>query len=88
MAKVNIYVTPKKGILDPQGKAVESALHSLGYKNVENVKIGKFIELEVTGHGTSTSSVESSRVESQIKEMSKKLLTNPIIEDFTFEVVE
>ncbi|MDD5593213.1 MAG: phosphoribosylformylglycinamidine synthase subunit PurS, partial [Candidatus Margulisbacteria bacterium] len=46
MAKVNVYVTPKKGILDPQGKAVEAALHSLGYKNVANVKVGKFIELE------------------------------------------
>lgn len=80
MAKVKVYVTPKKGILDPQGKTVESALHSLGYKNVANVRIGKYIELEVEGHG--------SKIESQVKEMAKKLLSNPIIEDYRFEVEE
>jgi len=81
MAKVKVYITPKKGILDPQGKTVESALKSLGYKNVSNVRIGKYIELEVTGeprHGTGK----------QIEEMCKKLLANPIIEDHRFEVSE
>lgn len=78
MAKIKVYVTPKKGILDPQGKTVESALHSLGYKNVSNVRIGKYIELEIEGRGA--------KVEGQIKEMCKKLLSNPIIEDYRFEV--
>lgn len=82
MAKVKVYVTPKKGVLDPQGKTVESALHSLGYKNVSNVRIGKYIELELTGR---QGDKETGR---QIEEMCKKLLANPIIEDFRFEVSE
>jgi len=47
--KVKIYVTHKKGILDPQGKTVETALLSLGYKNISGVKIEKYIELEIDG---------------------------------------
>jgi phosphoribosylformylglycinamidine synthase PurS subunit len=80
MAKVSVYVTPKKGILDPQGKAVASALHSLGYKNVAGVRTGKYIELEITGKA---SDKELGR---QLEEMGKKLLSNPVIEDFIFEV--
>jgi phosphoribosylformylglycinamidine synthase len=72
MAKVKVYVTPKKGVLDPQGKTVEAALHTMGYKNVSNVHIGKYIELEAP--------------EKQIDEMCKKLLANPIIEDYRYEV--
>ncbi|MBN3033272.1 MAG: phosphoribosylformylglycinamidine synthase subunit PurS [Candidatus Saganbacteria bacterium] len=80
MAKVKIYVTPKQGVLDPQGKTVEAALHTLGYKNVAGVKIGKYIELELNARPADR--------EKQINEMCKKLLTNPVIEDFTFQVVE
>lgn len=76
MAKVKIYVTHKKGILDPQGKTVEAALKSLGYKNVSDVHIGKYIELEVEAH----------KVDQQVKEMCEKLLSNPIIEQYRFEV--
>lgn len=79
MARVKVYVTPKKGILDPQGKTVESALHSLGYKDVSNVRIGKYIELEIPV-------TSNQKPEKQINEMCKKLLANPIIEDFRFEV--
>ncbi|MDD5593212.1 MAG: phosphoribosylformylglycinamidine synthase subunit PurS, partial [Candidatus Margulisbacteria bacterium] len=78
----NVYVTPKKGILDPQGKAVEAALHSLGYKNVANVKVGKFIELEITGKPS------DKEMGKQIEAMGKKLLSNPVIEDFIFEIEE
>ncbi|MBI5698947.1 MAG: phosphoribosylformylglycinamidine synthase subunit PurS [Candidatus Margulisiibacteriota bacterium] len=76
MAKVKIYVTHKKGILDPQGKTVETALKSLGYKNVSDVHIGKYIELEIEGRD----------VKQQVKEMCEKLLSNPIIEQYRFEV--
>ena len=82
MAKVRLYIRPKKGILDPQGKTIESALQSLGYKNVSNVRIGKYIELELTGKQTGQQTTK------QINEMSKKLLANPIIEDYHFEVAE
>jgi phosphoribosylformylglycinamidine synthase len=83
MAKVKVYVTPKKGILDPQGKTVESALHSLGYKNVSSVRIGKYIELDLT-----TKQPNHPTTKKQIEEMCKMLLANPIIEDYRFEVEE
>ena len=82
MAKINVYVTPKQGILDPQGKAIEASLHSLGYKNVANVRMGKFIELEITGK------LPDKELGKQVEEMGKKLLSNPVIEDFIFEVEE
>ncbi len=78
--KTKIYVTHKKGVLDPQGKTVEGALKSLGYKNVFNVHIGKYIELEVEGE-------DKQKIESQVKEMCDKLLANPIIEQYRFEVI-
>lgn len=81
MAKVKVFVTPKKGVLDPQGKTVESALHSLNYKNVSGVQIGKYIEFEIQGS-------RAKGQEKQIDEMCKKLLSNPVIEDYRYEVVE
>jgi len=81
MAKVKIYITPKKGVLDPQGKTVESALKSLGYKDVSNVQIGKYIELDLTTHQPNHPSTDK-----LINEMCKKLLANPVIEDYRFEV--
>ena len=81
MAKVKVYVTPKKGILDPQGKTVESALHTLGYKDIANIHIGKYIEFEMTGD-------RRPATDRQIEEMCKKLLANPVIEDFRYEVIE
>lgn len=77
--KVKIYVTHKKGVLDPQGKTVESSLKSLGYKNTFGVHIGKYIELEIEG-------TDRAKVEKQVIEMCDKLLSNPIIEQYRFEV--
>lgn len=77
--KAKVYVTHKKGILDPQGKTVESALKSLGYKNISNLHVGKYIELEIEGK-------DKTKAEKQIKEMCDKLLANPIIEQYRFEV--
>jgi phosphoribosylformylglycinamidine synthase len=73
--KVTVKVRLKNGILDPQGKAVNNALHHLGYSQIENVRIGKLIELEIG---------EEDKVKAQqiIEEASNKLLANPIIEDF------
>jgi phosphoribosylformylglycinamidine synthase len=81
LAKVNVYVTYKQGILDPQGATVAKALTALNYKNVESVRIGKFIQLDLK---------EDSKdgVEKQVTEMCQRLLANPVIEDYTFEVVK
>ncbi len=77
MARFEIYVTYKKGIFDPPGATAERALQNLGYKEVEQVKIGKYIQLEVAD-GTS---------DARVREMCDKLLANPVIEDYRIETV-
>jgi len=77
--QVRVFVTPRKGILDPQGRAVESSLVSLGFKNVSGVKVGKYILLEVEAR------TESEALDEE-KKMCEALLANPVIEDFRFEV--
>lgn len=80
MAKVNVYVTLKPSLLDAQGKVVQGALDNLGYSNVESVRMGKFIEIEVNdGNG---------RLEQDVEEMCRKLLSNPVIENFRYEIVK
>jgi phosphoribosylformylglycinamidine synthase PurS subunit len=79
---VRVYITPKKGILDPQGVAIERSLPALGFDGVSGVRVGKFIELDLdVANGADP---EAARAE--IDAMCRKLLANPIIEDFTFAV--
>ena len=73
--KVRVYVTLKKGVLDPQGKAIHHALEGLGFAGVNDVRAGKLIELDVDP-GTSDGDVE---------EMCRKLLANTVIENFVIE---
>ena len=75
MAKARVIVTLKKTIMDAQGQTIEKALHNLGYAGVRNLRMGKFIELEVDGTAAG-----------QLDEMCQKLLANPIIEDYRIEV--
>lgn len=77
---VKIYVTLREGILDPQGKAVLHSLHTMGYKSVEDVRIGRYIEVNINN-----SSEEE--LDTKIREMCSRLLANPIIEDFRYEVI-
>jgi len=77
--KAKIYVTPKKAVLDPQGKAVANALHSLGYAAVGDVRIGKFMEIELTG-------TDQAAIKKQLDEMCHRILSNPVIEDYRFEL--
>ncbi len=77
--KVRIYVTLKEGILDPQGKAVQHSLHTLGHLGAEDVRIGKYIEIKMNDKSKET-------VEEEIKDMCRRLLANPIIEDFRYEI--
>ncbi|HTY39456.1 MAG TPA: phosphoribosylformylglycinamidine synthase subunit PurS [Bacteroidota bacterium] len=81
MYHAKILVTLRQSILDPQGKAVEHGVHSLGYDRVRNVRIGKYVELHVD--------VESrEEAETITKEVSQKLLANPVMEDFSFTIEE
>jgi phosphoribosylformylglycinamidine synthase len=79
--KATIQVRLKNGILDPQGKTVNNALQHLGFKNIDNVRIGKLIEFEIN---------ESNKEKAfqLIEDACKKLLANPVIEDFQYEIGE
>lgn len=76
MPTVRVYVTLKPELLDSAGRTTAGSLQKLGYKELENARIGKLIELQMN-------EVDESRV----KEMCEKLLANPVIEDYRFEVV-
>ena len=76
--KVRVYVTLKKGVLDPQGKAIHHALEGLGFAGIRDVRAGKLIELDVN-EGTSDGDVE---------EMCRKLLANTVIENYRIERAE
>ncbi len=79
--RVKIFVSLKEGVLDPQGKAVERSLHTLGYREVQDVRMGKYLEVHLKA-----SSREAA--ESRIREMCERLLSNPVIEDYRFEIQE
>ncbi len=71
----------KKAVLDPQGVAVENSLKALGYDNVEQVRVGKYIELLVQAESRAGAA-------EQVEEMSRRLLSNPVIEDFCYSLAE
>ncbi len=77
--RVKIFVSLKNGVLDPQGKAIERSLHSLGYGEVQDVRMGKYLELDVDAGSREGA-------EARIREMCDKLLANPVIEDYRFEI--
>lgn len=74
-----VYVTPKVGVLDPQGKAVQHSLHALGYPEVAEVRIGKYLEVHLA-------EVSRESAEVRMREMCERLLANRVIEDYRFEV--
>ena len=77
--KAKIHVTLKPGILDPQGKAIEHALDSLGFKHAANVRVGKYIELDLQ-------ETDVTKAEVAVKAMCEKLLANTIIEEYRYEL--
>ena len=79
--RVKIFVSLKNGVLDPQGKAVEQSLHTLGYTEVQDVRVGKFVELNLQAPSREAA-------EGRIREMCDKLLANPVIENFHYEISE
>lgn len=80
MAQVKVYVTLKPSLLDAQGKVVQGALQQLGYDDVAQVRVGKYIEMTVADDA------HAPDIEAQVKEMCDRLLANPVIEDYRFEV--
>ena len=82
LVRIRVHVTPRRGVLDPQGQAVAHGLSNLGFAGVGEVRVGKVIDLELNA--------ELSRDEalSQGKEMASKLLANEVVEDFSVEVLD
>ena len=78
--KVHITVTLKQGVLDPQGKAIESALGALGFPGVNEVRQGKFIEVELA-------ETDETQAREQVERMCKELLANTVIENYSYELV-
>lgn len=74
-----VVVTPKEGILDPQGKAVQHSLHALGYPEVTDVRIGKYLEVRLA-------EISRESAETRVREMCERLLANRVIEDYRFEI--
>lgn len=77
--KAQVYVTLKKGVHDPQGETVSHTLKSMGYNEVGEIRIGKFIEVELKG-------VEGEAAKTRLTEMCEKLLANTVIESYRIEL--
>ena len=81
MYLAKVYVTLKPTVNDPQGLTIKGGLHTLGFNSVESVRAGKYMEIKLDGS-------DRAKAEEQVREMCQKLLANPIIEDFRFELEE
>jgi phosphoribosylformylglycinamidine synthase len=76
--RAKVYVTPKAGILDPAGQAIGHSLHSLGFAEVREVRLGRYLELEIDG--------ERAAAAERLDQMCRQLLANGVIEDYRFEI--
>ena len=79
MLNAKVYVTLKKGVLDPQGKAVQHSLVSLGYGSVADVRLGKYVEVKLD-------ETDKDKAKVQLREMCEKLLANTVIEDYEIQL--
>ncbi len=77
--KAKVHITLKNGVLDPQGKAVQHALGSLGFAGVGDVRIGKYIELDLA-------ETDKAKAKASIEQMCKTLLANTVIENYTIDL--
>lgn len=77
--EIDVRITPREGLLDPQGKAVQSALHSLGFDGVEGARVGRVVRLRVAA-------ADRDAAREAVDEMCRKLLANPVTEDYDIEL--
>ena len=77
--RARIIVTPKKAVLDPQGKTVQNALEHMGYSGITAVHVGKYLEIELSG-------TDKEAARRQLDEAAHKFLSNPVIEDYRLEI--
>jgi phosphoribosylformylglycinamidine synthase len=79
--RIAIHITPRRGILDPQGRTVADALHTLGFTTVRAVHVGRHVIVEIDAR-------DQASAESSVREMCEKLLANPVTEDFEIAKTE
>jgi phosphoribosylformylglycinamidine synthase PurS subunit len=79
--KAHVWVMPKRTVLDPQGQAIQHALSSLGFSDVREVRQGKFFVLDLDSTTRETAEI-------QVERMAREILTNPVIEEFRYEIVD
>ncbi|MGE5514323.1 MAG: phosphoribosylformylglycinamidine synthase subunit PurS [Bacteroidota bacterium] len=79
--KAKVHITLKNGVLDPQGKAVQHALGSLGFPGVQDVRQGKFIELDLA-------ETDKTKAKEAVEQMCKQLLANTVIENYTIDLID
>ncbi|MGE5477182.1 MAG: phosphoribosylformylglycinamidine synthase subunit PurS [Bacteroidales bacterium] len=79
--KAKVHITLKNGVLDPQGKAVQHALGSLGFAGVNDVRQGKFIELDLA-------ETDKAKAKEAVEQMCKQLLANTVIENYTIDLID
>jgi phosphoribosylformylglycinamidine synthase PurS subunit len=82
MMKAHVYVTLKTSVLDPQGQTIQNALRKIGFAAVTAVRQGKYFQLSLAGDLTP----EAARA--QVERVAREVLTNPVIEEFSYEIVE
>lgn len=76
--RIAVHITPRKGLLDPQGNAVKGALQTLGFESVKEAHVGRYIILEIDAY-------DAVAAEETVTDMCRKLLANPVTEDFEIE---
>ena len=79
--RIRVHITPRQGVLDPQGEAVSGGLKNLGFSNASDVRVGKVVDINLTGIDTPEQALALGR------EMALKLLANEVVEDFDVEVL-
>ena len=80
--KAKVFVTLKPSVLDPQGKAIHHSIESLGYGNISDVRQGKYFEISLNGE------TDHDAARREVEKMAKDVLANPVIEDYTVEIVD
>jgi len=80
MIRVRVHVSLKKSVFDPQGRTIHEALGGLGYRAVADVRAGKFFDLTMAGD-------DAAAAKAQAEEMARRVLSNPVIESFTVEIL-
>ena len=78
--KAKVFVSPKRTVLDPQGKTILQALQGLGYKNVADVRQGKYFEIGLAAN------LNQEQARAEIERIARDVLTNPVIEEFTYQI--